>query len=340
MHFLLPFGSTCGSADLKTTCEDFKVSEIGKFIPSGEGEHVWLWIEKINTNTAWVAEELAKQSGLKLRDVSYAGRKDKIAVTQQWFSLYDPKRISDKVIYNIPNCKILKTIRHNQKLRIGNLLGNTFEIRLRNFTGDYQQLLKRIQEVQARGFPNYFGPQRFGRGMSNLPKAIAWVEKGAGRLRREQRSIYFSVLRSYLFNLVLSERIQQNNWDKVVHGELAQLTGSKSVFLVDSENLEASQIRCNDFDISPTAPLMGAGKMLALEFAADLESSAIAEQKAIVDFLVKEATMARRALRVKPENINCHKESDDLILKFTLPAGSYATILLSNLLNVIDISLI
>ena len=340
MHFHLPFGSSCGAAELKTSCEDFKVTEIGKFIPSGEGEHVWLWIEKTDTNTAWVAEELAKQSGIKLRDVSYAGRKDKVAVTQQWFSLYDPKRISDEVDFNIPNCNILKKIRHIQKLRIGNLLGNKFEIRLRNFTGEFQHLLNRIHAVEARGFPNYFGPQRFGRNMNNLPKALAWVEKGAGRLRREQRSLYFSVLRSYLFNLVLSKRIQQENWDKIVLGELAQLTGSKSVFLVDSENLEAAQTRCDEFDISPTAPLMGAGNMLPLELAANLESSALVEQKAIVDFLHKEATMARRALRVKPENISCRKDSDDLILKFTLPAGSYATILLSNLVNTIDIALI
>lgn len=340
MNFLLPFGASCGAADFKTYCEDFKVTEVGKFIPCGEGEHLWLWIEKTNTNTAWVAEELSKQSGIKLRDVSYAGRKDKVAITQQWFSLYDPKKISDEVDFNIPNCNILKKIRHTQKLRIGNLLGNKFEIRLRNFSGNYQQLLKRIQEIETRGFPNYFGPQRFGRDMNNLPKAIAWVEKGAGRLRREQRSIYFSVLRSYLFNLILSERITQNNWDKVILGELAQLTGSHSVFLVDSENIESALARCGEFDISPTAPLMGSGNMLALDDAAELELAVLNEHDTIVDFLLKEASLARRALRVRPEKFIYSQEADDVLLEFTLPAGCYATILLSNLLEVIESSVL
>ncbi len=339
MQFLSPFGSSCGAADFKTLCEDFKVTEIGKFVPSGQGEHLWLWIEKTNTNTAWVSEELAKQSGIKLRDVSYAGRKDKVAITQQWFSLYDPKRISDTVAFDIPNCTILKSVRHNQKLRVGNLLGNIFEIRLRNFTGDYLGLEERLKEISTRGFPNYFGPQRFGRKLNNLPKAIAWVEKGAGRLRREQRSLYFSVLRSYLFNLILSERISQDTWDKVVLGELAQLHGNHSVFSIDNENIALAHIRCADFDISPTGPLVGAGNVSTESVAFEIENKVLEQSQELVAFLHKEANSARRALRVRPMDMTFFQDKNDIILKFSLSAGSYATVFLQNLLEVHDKSL-
>ena len=339
MNFSLPFGSSCGAADLKTYCEDFKVTEIGKFIPCGEGEHLWLWVEKTNSNTALIAEELSKQSGIKLRDVSYAGRKDKVAVSQQWFSLYDPKRISDNVVFDIPNCKILKSIRHIQKLRIGNLLGNSFEITLRNFKGNFKDLQFRLNEISKRGFPNYFGPQRFGRNMSNLPKAISWVEKGASRLRREQRSIYFSVLRSYLFNLILSERIEQKNWDKVILGELAQLNGNHSVFNVDEENIESAQLRCEEFDISPTGALVGSGNMSLESIAFEIENKIFAMHEQLVQFLQKEANAARRALRIRPTDLSLEQNESDLLLKFSLPAGSYATVFLNNLLEIHDKSL-
>lgn len=339
MHFTLPFGSSCGAADLKTCCEDFKVTEIGKYIPCGEGEHLWLWIEKTNSNTALIAEELAKKSGIKLRDVSYAGRKDKVAVTQQWFSLYDPKRISDNVVFDIPNCTILKSIRHTQKLRIGNLLGNTFEISLRNFKGDFAKLENRLQDISKRGFPNYFGPQRFGRNMNNLPKAISWVGNGAGRLRREQRSIYFSVLRSYLFNLILNERIEQKNWDKVILGELAQLNGNHSVFIVNEENLESAQFRCEEFDISPTGPLLGSGNVSVESIAFELENKILDEHQQLVKFLQKEANAARRTLRIRPADLSLEQKESDLLLKFSLPAGSYATVFLNNLLEIQDKSL-
>jgi len=339
MEFIMPFNDHCGTAEFKTECKDFKVTEIEKFIPCGEGEHVWLWVEKTNTNTAWVAEEIAKQSGIKLRDISYAGRKDKVAVTRQWFSLYDPKRQSDKVLYKLKDCQILKSSRHKQKLRPGNLLGNHFEITLRNFVGNFELFKQRLDLISDQGFPNYFGPQRFGRNMRNLPKAIKWVQSGAGRLRREQRSLYFSVLRSYLFNLVLIERVKQNSWNRVLPGDLVQLKGSHSVFVVKPDELNSAQERCDKFDVSPTGPLIGAGDMSTEHEALEIEASVLKQHQNIVDFLLKHANSGRRVLRIRPEQLSVVKDKTTITLKFNLPAGSYATVFLQNLIKLEDISL-
>jgi len=338
MHYLSPFGEPCGTANIKSFPQDFQVTEIPSFTPSGEGEHLWLWIKKTGANTAWVAEQLARQSGLKLRDVSYAGRKDKLAVTEQWFSLYDPKRIADKIVFELPDCEILKSIRHSQKLRIGNLLGNLFEIRLRNFTGNIDAFSSRVKRISSTGFPNYFGLQRFGRNQANITKAIAWVEKGGGRLRRDQRSLYLSVLRSFLFNLVLTERIKNQTWNSILDGEIVQLSGTHSVFVAnpDSDSMSELQNRCNSFDLNPTGPLYGAQTMLPAKEAAYFEHIVLNDYPLICEFLEKETNCARRSLRSVPSELHFEQDDTDIVLKFNLPAGSYATILLGQFIGSIS----
>lgn len=88
LECLGPFawGPPCGSAVLKALPEHFRVTEVLDIALSGEGEHLWLLIEKRNLNTEEVAKSLARLAGLKIRDVSYAGLKDRKAVTRQWFS--------------------------------------------------------------------------------------------------------------------------------------------------------------------------------------------------------------------------------------------------------------
>ena len=335
MKFLPAFGEPIGCAQFKSTPPDFQVSEIPAFDPCGEGEHLWLWIKKTNTNTAWVAEQLSKQSQLKLRDVSYAGRKDKIAVTWQWFSLYDPKRIADSVEFDIPNCEVIQAIRHSQKLRIGNLLGNEFTVHLRNFEGDIDKLVERLTLIKTIGFPNYFGAQRFGRNQANIIKATAWIERGAGRLKREQRSLYLSSLRSYLFNLILSQRVKDSTWNKILEGELVQLAGSKSIFVADKNDSTYTNLqeRCDSMDVHPTGVLAGESKMSPEKLALACENSILNLHREITDFLIKETVSARRALRVLPQNMEFELSGNDIILKFSLPAGSYASVLVQNLVS-------
>lgn len=335
MNYSSPFGDPCGRARLKSVPEDFRVTELPSYTPCGEGEHLWLWIKKTDANTAWVAEQLAQQTGLRLRDVSYAGRKDKQAVTEQWFSLYDPKRTADAVHFDIKDCEIQKAIRHTQKLRVGNLLGNKFEIRLRDFEGDKNAINERLATIQTLGFPNYFGVQRFGRKFSNIKKAKSWVDAGGGRLGREQRSVYLSTLRSYLFNQVLARRVQDKTWNRILNGELVQLMDTHSLFVANKNDPAQNDIqtRCETFDLDPTGPLYGKEKMHPEAEAQTIESSVLGEYPDLKLFLAKETSAARRRLRVHAKDLNLTFEGNDLRLSFSLGAGVYATVLLDQLIQ-------
>ncbi|MBT8141827.1 MAG: tRNA pseudouridine(13) synthase TruD [Gammaproteobacteria bacterium] len=331
-----PYKEFCGHADFKKFPQDFTVDEMPSYTPCGKGEHVWLHIRKTGANTAWVSEQLATWSDIKIRDISYAGRKDKQAVTTQWFSIYDPKRKCDGKEFAIPGCELLTCSRHTHKLRPGNLVGNQFAIVLRDFHGDKQLLQQRILDIASNGFPNYFGPQRFGYQSKNLAKATHWVQQGGKRIRREQRSLYFSVLRSFLFNLILAERVKSKNWNKVLDGEVIQLDGSKSVFLYDgqSETKESIDQRCEILDLHPTAPLFGKGEMWAVAEAGKYEKLIAQTYSVIVEFLGQHAQLARRALRVIPNNMSMQEHDNNVVLSFSLPAGCYASVLVELLVTV------
>lgn len=160
------------SGRLKAQNTDFKVDELMPVELSGEGEHLWLKIEKDGSNTDWVAQQLAKFAGLKSMAVSYAGMKDRHAVTTQWFSLHLPG-MDDPDFSQLASdeFKILQQKRHDRKLKRGALSGNRFSIRIIELQGKLDSLDARLQQIKQQGVPNYFGEQRFGREMGNLFKA-------------------------------------------------------------------------------------------------------------------------------------------------------------------------
>jgi len=128
-HWKRLHGEALAKGNIKTYADDFVVEEELGFELMGEGEHHLLWIEKLNTNTAYVAEVLAKFSGIPLRDISYAGRKDKFARTRQYFSVYQGKHSTpDWSRFHHDDIRILQTTRHNKKLRTGALQGNRFSL--------------------------------------------------------------------------------------------------------------------------------------------------------------------------------------------------------------------
>lgn len=87
------YGEPLGSAVLKATAEDFQVDEVLDIPLTGDGEHLWIWVEKRGLNTEEAARRIAKAAGVPLRTVSYAGLKDRQALTRQWFSIQLPGKI-------------------------------------------------------------------------------------------------------------------------------------------------------------------------------------------------------------------------------------------------------
>jgi tRNA pseudouridine13 synthase len=141
--------------------EDFQVIEIPAFSPSGDGEHCFLHIRKTLMNTAQVAKFLARHAGLPPSKVSWAGMKDRNAVTEQWFSVHlANKPEPDWSALNSDSIKVLEVHRHQRKLKKGVLKGNQFYLRVKDIKGDIDALKDRYEMILDHGVPNYFGEQR------------------------------------------------------------------------------------------------------------------------------------------------------------------------------------
>ena len=183
-------GEPQATGSLKSTAEDFLVVEDLGFQPDGDGEQVLVRIRKRGCNTQFVAEMLAKFVRLPLRAVSYAGLKDRHAVTEQWFCLHMPgKETPDFSSLALEGCDVLEVTRHRRKLRIGTLRGNHFTLVLRQVS-DRNEVDARLALIAANGAPNYFGSQRFGRNGNNLEQARLWANNEIRVKERRKRSFY------------------------------------------------------------------------------------------------------------------------------------------------------
>jgi tRNA pseudouridine13 synthase len=301
--------------------------------PDGEGEHVWLWIRKRNENTPWVAGQLAKFAGVHPRLVSYAGLKDRRAVTEQWFSVQMPGRAApDWEALNSDTVTVLRHVRHSRKLRRGALKGNRFRIMLREIEGDFAGLEKRLTLAGSEGVPNYFGEQRFGRDGSNLHDAQRLFANPALRFSRNKRSLALSAARSLLFNQVLSRRVSAATWNTPIDGDAMQLDGSHSYFIAESIDAEL-MTRVHSQDVHPTGPLHGRGDNPAQGACRTLEHAVLADYTDWCAGLEAAGLkQERRALRLKAQGLAWQRYgATDLQLEFSLPAGAYATCVLREL---------
>lgn len=318
---------------LRNTPNDFFVDEVLGFEPDGEGEHVLLYIEKRNTNTAWLADQLAHYAAVPKRDVSFAGLKDRNAVTRQWFSVgLAGKPEPDWSGLGLEGVSVLRHARHRRKLRRGTLQGNRFRIRVRQLQGDLDDLRQRLECIGHQGVPNYFGEQRFGQAGRNVEQAIAMF-KGRRIKDRNKRSLYLSAARSYLFNELLSERVSRGNWDRPLQGDVMLLAGTNSYFVIDDVTDEIQQ-RTEEFDIHPSGCLWGRGDTAARHQAAILEQQLPQRHPVLCHGLEKAGLeQARRSYRLPVADFEWKIDaSETLDLGFILPAGAYATSVLRELI--------
>lgn len=325
------WGGQVSAGRIRQQLEDFQVSEVPLAEACGEGEHSWLHVQKTGSNTQWVANQLATFAGVKSNAVSYAGLKDRHAVTDQWFSVHLPGQPEpDWVSLEHDEFRILSFQRHQRKLKTGALKGNHFRLTVRDVDGDRNDIDKRLGQIAAGGFPNYFGPQRFGRGGSNLASAAHMFASRKRKVPRSKRSIYLSSVRSALFNLVLSARVAEDSWNQLKAGEAVQLDGRSACFVaaeIDAEILE----RLGRGELHPTGPLPGDGESLCKGAAEAFETNCLQPYSTWIESLsAARVEVSRRSLRIMPGSLTWqHAADDSLTLSFYLPAGSYATSLLA-----------
>jgi tRNA pseudouridine13 synthase len=300
------------SANLKVLNEDFIVTELPLQQPSGEGEHIWLDVEKNGANTAFVAQQLAEAAGVQERDVGYAGLKDRYAITRQWFSIYLPKgETPDLTLLAHPEFKVLGQSRHVKKLRPGDLQGNRFRITLRDVIGDRGAIEANLEAVASHGVPNYFGAQRFGHDGGNVEQGRAMLAREIRVRNPKKKGIYLSAVRSFVFNEVLALRIERGHWGKTLPGDVMDEAGR------------------------PTGPLWGRGRVITSDEAQALENG-VAERHPILCDGMEHAGLdqERRALVASPVDMSwAWPHANQLVLKFSLPAGTYATSVLNEILR-------
>ncbi|MBV1788828.1 tRNA pseudouridine(13) synthase TruD [Marinobacterium sp. D7] len=319
------------NAVLRAEPEDFQVVEQLGFEPDGAGEHQFLYIRKRGENTDWVARQLANFCQISPRDVSYAGKKDRHAVTEQWFSVHMPghRASLNWKLFGGDSIEVLRAERHSRKLRLGSLQGNRFKLRLRDVS-DADELLQRFDKLKG-GVPNYFGEQRFGHNFGNIEKGLALI---AGRFKERQRhkkGLYISAVRSWLFNHLLSERINQGLWSKVLDGDVLMINGSQSCFLYDGDTEIEQRLAAGALHL--TGPLWGRGELMTQGAARAFEIQALAELAEVGEQLAALGlNQERRALRLMPAELAIEQESDgQWLLAFDLPAGAFATSVLREL---------
>ncbi len=322
-----------GTGSIKTMPADFIVEEQLSFQPEGAGEHAFVQIKKTGENTEYIARLLARFAGVRQRDVSYAGLKDRHAITTQWFSIWLPGKADPEwKQVETEGIKVLQITRHARKLKRGVLAGNKFQIVIRDWQGDRDVLENQLQLIKQQGIPNYFGSQRFGLQGQNVNKALALFQ--GAKVKREQRGIYLSSVRSYLFNQLLSERVKLDNWNRGIEGDVFIFDQSRSYF--KSDQLDSSVLdRIKKGVIHPAGLMAGKGNFETTAEALAMEESIVNTYQVLVDGLIKFDLKAdRRAFRVLVNNLQWEfQEDSQVVLNFFLPSGSFATALLRELIN-------
>lgn len=326
-------GGAVLAARFRERPEDFVVEEIAGFAPSGQGEHLLLTIEKQGLNTADVARRLAAWAGVADVAIGYAGLKDRHAVTRQRFTVHLPGREApDTALLENERLRVLEAARHSRKLPRGGLAGNRFELVLRDVQGARDAIDARVQAIATRGVPNFYGEQRFGRDGDNVAQALAMF--AGRRVKREERSLLLSAVRSELFNRVLAERVRDGSWDAGLDGEVWMLDGRRSVFGPEPLTPEL-RARCEAFDIHPTGPLWGRGTLRTDAACGALEAGVLqADDTARLRSGLEKAGLEqeRRMLRLRPDALEgTWADESTLRLSFVLPAGAYATAVLAEL---------
>lgn len=327
--------------------EDFQVEEIPAYAPSGTGTHLFLWVEKRDRTTREAVQTIARALNVGERDIGYAGLKDRHALTRQFLSVPMEKGIDSRlhVLDHLPEgsgVKVLKKSLHGNKLKTGHLKGNRFNIRIRDVCPD---ALRRAQDIvshlAAHGLPNAYGAQRFGRdGMNALNgRALVLGQSGpqTARLWKDRflKRLCVSAYQSLLFNRVLARRMSDGLFESAVDGDLMKKTDTGGLFT--SHDVAEDTRRMAEFQISPTGPVFG-HRMMRPEGEAWARESAILEEEGIslesFAHLKGDAEGSRRPLRVAVSpKVGFDEASRSLTLEFSLPKGSFATVLLREVMK-------
>ncbi len=315
--------------------DDFEVEEVPSYEPSGAGDHLYLWVEKRDVGPEFFSRTIAQRAGVPVGAVGTAGLKDRHAVTRQWVSV--PKEAEPRLKQiDGDGIRVLSVSRHTNKLKPGHLRGNKFRLLIRDADRSKADALAAILDrIRTHGLPNFYGPQRFGRDGSTIELGFDCL---FGKQRRRVRPFQFkfalSAVQSVLFNDCLSARLTDGLLRTVLPGDVMMKWPFGGIFV--AEDVAAEQPRFDARETVTGGPMFG-GRMFASGGVA-----AEREAKVLTDRALSPAAFAgfgkllsgtRRHNLVYLDDLTAEWEPDGLRLAFTMPSGSYATVVLREVMK-------
>jgi len=321
---------------MRVAPDDFRVEEIPAYLPTGDGEHLYVTFEKRDRTTQEAVQAIAAALEVDPRSAGWAGLKDRDAVTVQTasFQFGDAARAE---ALDLPNLRVLRAARHRNKLKSGHSHGNAFEIRVRDCVDGAEAIAHTVRDaLVSHGVPNFYGTQRFGRGGDNAERARAWLT-GGDRGPRDAfvRKMWASALQSELFNRYVAQRLRDGLLGKYIDGDLAVRHPNDRPFAIEPSEADAlyASLAC-----SPTGPMFGPEMKLATGAAAEREAAVLRDSGLTLENFARAGSVAlgtRRSVRIPVPDLRVERApategstGTDLVFRFTLPAGGYATTLL------------
>jgi len=323
---------------IRSLDDDFGVEELPAYEPSGDGDHVWVWIEKRGVTTPVAAARIAAAAGVPVRDVGWAGLKDRHAVTRQWLSLPPPAKPEQVAGFDDGGVRVVTVTRHRNKLRTGHLRGNRFVLIVRG-VGDAEVAAARARAVlaalaEAPGAPNWYGEQRFGRDGDNAEAGLAVLRDPRGRTGGppRQRRFLVSALQSYLFNRWLAARVADGLYRDVVTGDILQKRATGGIFMSTEPEVDRARLAAGELVV--TGPMFGAamrappdGTPAHRREAAILATFDLGPQSFHAARAIAQGTRRAASIAIgEPEAVPAGP--DVIRVGFSLPAGAYATAVL------------
>lgn len=319
----------------KDSVDDFVVEEIPAYEPVGEGEHLFLWIEKRDVAANDLVRHISRALRCSPRDIGMAGMKDRRAITRQYISV--PARLAESVpAIQSESIQVLRSARHGNKLKTGHLKGNRFEIVIRD-VGD--AALERANAIASRirqlGFPNYYGTQRFGHGGETLQLGLDLLtgRKKSRDIPEGQRRfllrLSLSAVQSDLFNHALADRLADGLLNRVLAGDVMEVVASGGKFI--AENIAAEQPRYDAGEIAVTGPMFGLKMREPGGVPHQREADLLAWSGLGPEHFAKYLNLmsgTRRPYVIRPGDLQITPEPGGLRFAFGLPSGVYATTLL------------
>ena len=343
--------------------DDFVVREIPLYEFSGDGEHLIVEISKKDMTTQEALHVLSEVTGAKMRDFGYVGLKDKQGMTTQFISM--PRKFESNLAnFSHEKMKILSLNVHKNKLRIGHLKGNSFFIRLKKvLPSNAKKLEQAFVSIDKMGYANYFGYQRFGKFGDNAETGLELLKNGTinGKKSKNPKlnDFLISAYQSDLFNRWLSKRVEISRFAQDFSlGELAQiypypdnailknLKSQKRFFkLIEGEvlghyphgkcflceDLDAEGARFDARDITSCGLIAGAKAYEAQGAARMIEDQIFAQAN---EYKAKMTGSRRFAwCYLEDTSYKYNEEKAHFTINFTLQKGSYATVVLEEILH-------